>query len=321
MILVRTPLRLEFLGGGTDMEYFYSKHPGRVLNAALDKYIYLSINPTFGGEIRVRYSKNERVPRANQVKHTRVRAALEHFGIEKGIEIASIADIPYGSGLGSSGSFTVGLVQGLYHYLGKSYAVRQVAEVACHLEIDILGEPIGKQDQYAAAFGGLNLMTFRKNGNVVIKPLLLKPTAKKLLENHLLLVYTGTTRSASNILQIQKQNLEKKIAYLRKMANIALEGTSLLESGNLKGFARILEKEWEIKKNLAPISSYKIERMYKKAIQAGAWGGRISGAGGGGFMILIAPQKKHPVLKSTFRNHIFLEPKLEDGGSQVVFET
>ncbi|MFC1727452.1 hypothetical protein ACFL0Y_02925 [Patescibacteria group bacterium] len=199
-------MRLELLGGGTDMAYFYRSHPGKVLNAALDLSVYLLLAPSFDGKFFVRYKKNEIADLPSGLKNSRVKVALEYFKVKEGLEVVSYADIPAGSGLGSSSSFCVGLVNALSTLAGQKLSSRQMAELACHLEIDVLKEPIGKQDQYAAALGGLNLMTFQKNGRVMVKPLGLGPRLEKKLESHLILVYTGSTRQASDILAEQPPN-------------------------------------------------------------------------------------------------------------------
>lgn len=321
MIIVRTPLRLELVGGGTDMAYFYEKQEGRVFNMAVNKWIYIGINPKFDGKIRVSYSVTENVDHRSEVAHTRVRAALEHFQIDSGIEIVSIADVPgRGTGLGSSSSFTVGLVQGLNYLHGKKTSKVDLAETACHLEIDVLREPIGKQDQYSAAFGGLNYMHFLKDGHVDVEPVFLEPSLRNIFHNHLLAFYTGAGHSASNILTEQKKDLNKKMPYLEKMANLVPVAVKAITSGDLKPLARILEQEWQIKKNLAPgISNETIEKMYSRAIKAGAWGGRISGAGGGGFLVLLAPPEYHERIKSELSEYIFTKLEITEAGSEIVY--
>lgn len=321
MIIVRAPLRLELLGGGTDIEYFYKNYTGRVLNTTIDKCVYVAINRKFGGDIRVSYAVTENVDHRDKIKHSRVKAALEHFGIDKGIEVVSIADVPLtGSGLGSSSSFMVGLTHGLGFLLGKRFTREELAEIACHLEINVLKEPIGKQDQYAAAFGGINVMTFYKDGRVAVKPVFLEPHLKNKLHNHILIFYTGITRSASEILKEQSKNLEEKIPYLKQMADFVPPAVKLLIEGEFQAFARLLNDEWKIKKNLASgISNEIIETMYKKAIDAGAWGGRVSGAGGGGFLVLLAPPQKHEQIKQALNSYKLTPVKLTEGGSQIVF--
>jgi D-glycero-alpha-D-manno-heptose-7-phosphate kinase len=323
MIISRTPLRLELLGGSTDIEYFYKRHLGRVLCATLDRYVYVSVNPSFGNSIRISYSATENINHPSEVKNTRVRAALEHFGIEKGIEIISAADIPAkGSGLGSSSSFMVGLVNALNCFIGDSLSTEKLAEKACYLEIDVLKEPIGKQDQYAAAYGGLNFMKFKQDGKVEVSPVFLSPAFREMFRQHLMLFYTGKTRSASAILEEQKKNVESKMVYLKKMSDIVPEGVRALEKGDLKTFGRLLEAEWEIKKNLVSlVSNPEIEEMYKKAIAAGAWGGRISGAGGGGFLSLIVPPVKQGAVREALKDYQETPMNITEGGSQIIFHS
>lgn len=321
MIISATPFRIEFAGGSTDIEYFYRNQPGHVLNATINHYVYVCINPKFDKSIRVSYSKTENVRSTKDLQNTRVKVALEHFNIKKGIEVVSIADIPtQGSGLGSSSSFLVGLLNALGRYTHKHLSARELAELACKLEIKKLGEPIGKQDQYAAAFGGLNLSVFYTNGRVEIKPIFLSPTMQKSLEDHLLLVYTGITRSASEILSKQKESIRNKMPILKKMGKLAKLAAEYLERGDLKNFAKILEEEWMIKKNLSSdITNEQTDNMYKIARASGAWGGRISGAGGSGFMILIAPPSNHQQIKQALRKYLFVPTKFTEAGSVIIF--
>ncbi len=321
MIIIRAPLRLEFLGGSTDIEYFYTRFPGRVLNATLNKCVYVAINPKFDERVRVSYTITENVDNYSQVQNTRVKVAMKHFDIERGIEIISIADVPgKGSGLGSSSSFMVALVQGLSAFLGQRLARRELAETACHLEIDVLEEPIGKQDQYAAAYGGINYMQFAKDGGVKVNPIFLAPSQKNKLQRHLMFFYTGKTRSASEILKKQKKNIEKKIPILRKMSDTVPLGVKALQKGDLKSFAKLLDKEWSLKKDLVSgISSKEIETMYQRALSSGAWGGRVSGAGGGGFLFLVAPPNKQQQIRKALSSYREISMRITEGGSQILF--
>lgn len=322
MIIVRTPVRVEFLGGGTDIKYFYDKYPGKVLNAAIDRYVYISLNCPFDRKLKVRYSKNEVVDLPSQIKNTRVKVLLEYFKcFNKGdsLEITSTADIPSrGTGLGSSSSFSVGLSHALAHFMKIKMNERDLAKLACHVEIDLLKEPIGQQDQYAAAFGGLNLMTFKKNGNVDVSKVELTQVTQKEFESHLLMIYTGLNRSASAILEEQKKDLNRKIPYLIKMAELAKQGEEALREGDFELFGRLLEEEWNTKKNIGPITNSRIEKMYAEAKSLGAWGGRISGAGGGGFMILMVPENKQKIIREHFGVVNTIRPKIVSHGSQIL---
>jgi len=304
------------------MKYFYDKYPGKILNTTIDRYVYVSVNVPFDRKIKVRYSKNEYVDHIQEIKHTRVKAVLKFLKMNldnKSLEITSTADIPSrGTGLGSSSSFTVGLLHALHEHLGKKHTDRQLAEMACYVEIDILKEPIGKQDQYASAFGGINLTTFKKGGKVVVRNLPLSHVTIKELERHMLMIYTGVTRSASEILEEQKKNLSKKIPYLIKMGELAELGAKALVKSDLRRFAEILEEEWNVKKNIAPITNKYIEDMYKEAKSLGAWGGRVSGAGGGGFMALIVPPRKQKKIIERFKAVNVIKPRITEHGSQVI---
>lgn len=322
MIISATPFRLEFAGGSTDIEYFYRQYPGHVLNTTLNRYVYVCVSPKFDGKIRVSYAQTENVDHREEIQHTRVKAALEHLGIERGIEIVSIADIPAkGSGLGSSSSFIVGLLNALYYHLGKSISTRDLAELACDLEINKLKEPIGKQDQYAAAFGGLNLMVFNQDGRVDVNPIFLSPKKKKDFEGHILLIYTGISRFTSEILGRQtSSNIDEQIPYLRKMGDLAEQGAKAIEKGDFRQLAQILEEEWTTKKHLTSgISGEEIEEMYHQAKAAGAWGGRVSGAGGGGFLLLVAPPEAHQAIRQTLNKYIFLPVHFSEAGSTLIF--
>lgn len=310
MIIVRVPLRIEFLGGSTDIKYFYEKYTGYVLNVAINKYINIKINSN---------SKNI----AQNIINDRIRETLKYLKIKQGLEIISTSDVTTkGSGLGSSSSFLVGLVHGLLVLTNKKISSRNLAEIASHLEIDVLKEPIGKQDQYAASYGGINFLTFHKNGYVSRKEIILTSKVSKKLKQHLMLFYTGKTRSASNILKDQKKNINRKIIYLKQMRSLVKPATKVLEKGDLELFAQFLEKEWTIKKNLGKgITNASLEKMYRLAKQAGAWGGRVSGAGGGGFMLLIVPPNKHKKVKIALKKYIYTPISFTKKGSEIIFHS
>lgn len=320
MILVRTPLRVEFLGGGTDLDYFYRRTPGLVLNATIDKYIYVALNPRLDGKIRASHDTIELVDRIDQLEHQYLRAGLKLFGITGGLEIGSFSDITSrGSGLGSSSSFSVALLHALSALKKRRTTPRVLAELASHLEIDILKAGIGKQDQYAAAFGGVHLLTFNRNGSVGVQKIKLTPRIYKRFHEHFLVFSTGATRSASTILQHQAKLANRNFPFLKQMRDLVPGATQAFQKGDWKKFGEFLEAEWTIKKNLsADVTNMRLEKMYKTAKQAGAWGGRVSGAGGGGFMILMVPAAKHAAVKRALKKYQCISMRLVEDGSQVL---
>ena len=322
MIISKTPLRISFVGGGTDFEDFYKKYPGRVLSTSINKYIYLTINPKFDGQIRVSYSKTENVAHRNEIEHPIVKTALEHMGIEKGVEIVSVADIPgKGTGLGSSSSFAVGLLKALHHLQGKQVLPGELAKLACQIEINKLGSPIGKQDQYAAAFGGLNVVTFNTDGRVTVDPITLSEKVKEDFQNHILTFYTGIERQANGILHEQKQNIGNTFEFLKKLSDMVLPFKEALVKGDFQQMGSILHQNWLLKKELATgISSPRIDQMYQKALVAGAYGGKILGAGGGGFLLVLAPPEKHQSITAALSEYRNVTFKFSEGGSSIVLD-
>ncbi len=322
MIITRTPFRISFVGGGTDFEDFYRKYPGRVLSTSIDKYIYLGINPRFEKGIRLSYSKTEEVENREKIEHPLVKAALQETGIEDGIEINSIGDIPgKGTGLGSSSSFTVGLLNGLYSFLGKYVPPDILAEKACHIEIEKAKSPIGKQDQYIAAFGGLNVVTFNCDGKIDVEPIYLPPKIKDDFQNHLLLFYTGIQRSSNSILAEQRQNIDKKFEFLKQLSDLVPPFRNYLEKGDFKKMGEILHQNWLMKKELSSgISNPQIEEMYKRALEAGAFGGKVLGAGGGGFLLIMAPPENQSRVKEALREYRLTPFRFSEAGSKVIFK-
>lgn len=290
MIITRTPFRVSLVGGGSDLREFYSKNGyGAVVSAAINKYMYIAIHPYFHDKIRIKYSKTEDVGNVEDVQHPIVRECLKKVRIESGVEIASFADVPAGTGLGSSSSFTVGLLNALYAYTGKVVSKEKLAQEACEIEIDILGEPIGKQDQYAAAYGNINYFRFNKDETVDVSPVLLTESPKKRLENTLCLYYVGGERKSGDILQEQKNNisLEDKFQILKKMVSLADELREALHDEKIDVVGNALHRGWLYKKELASgISNGNIDALYNRAIKAGANGGKLLGAGGSGFLLL-----------------------------------
>lgn len=304
MIVVRAPLRISFVGGGTDLPDFFRFYPGHVISTTIDKYVYVVINRTpLVPKISARYFHSETVDRPEQLHHTRIKAALLDLKIKKGIEIASFASLPAKTGLGSSSSFSVALIKGLYAYQGKKLTQEEAAESACRLEINLLNEPIGKQDQYATSFGGLNIFDFEKNGKVKVTPLMLSFKIRLAFENHLLLFFTGLTRDASTVLKEQKLNIKDKIETLKKMAGSVNEFSEKLYVGDFHGLGKMLHEGWLMKKSLAStISNSIIDKLYSEGIKNGAWGGKIIGAGGGGCILFIASPKKQLNIHQELKN-------------------
>lgn len=321
MIITQTPLRISFAGGGTDFAGFYKEDGGCVVSTAIDKYIYVIIKERFDDKIRVGYSTTEMVDSIDEIEHELVRECLRKTGITSGVEISTMADIPSeGSGLGSSSSVTVGLLNAMYAYLGQPQPADVLAEQACEIEIDILKKPIGKQDQYIAAFGNFRLIEFGPSGTVDVTGIDLDPDKKRRLSESLMLFFTGVTRSSSDILTEQKQNIDARRATLRLMKNQAYEMHGNLLHGATDSLGHLMHQGWMYKKQLAGrISSSDIDRMYESALKAGAIGGKIAGAGGGGFMLLFCPLECQPAVRATLAGLKELPFNLERDGTKVIF--
>ena len=323
MIVVRTPLRVSFAGGGSDIPEFYAYNPGAVLSVAINKYVYLSLNKSFEQHLRVSYSKTELVKNAEELEHTRVKAALKHFGINSGLEIVNVADVPArGTGLGSSSSFTVALIHGLKRYLGQNVEPRELAELACKIEIGDLGEKIGKQDQYIASFGGLRFFEFFPDGAVSAKAVSYKPELLQELQNRLMLFYTGTQRSAHNILrnQISGYAQAQSVQNVKTMVDLAFLMKSGIEAGKLDDFGFILDESWRLKKTLSEtISNPQIDSMYELAKKNGAIGGKLLGAGGGGFLLVYAHPEHQPPILQALGEYVRMPFSFEETGSQIVY--
>lgn len=296
MIITRSPLRISLGGGGTDLPSYYREHCGFVIAAALDKYVYITLHEPFEQSIIVKYSKLEKAAHAAEVQHPIVREALLLAGIDSHVEITSLSDIPAGTGLGSSGSFTTALLRALHAFQKQTLPQRELAEQACHIEIDLLGEPIGKQDQYIAAFGGLTCFTFQPDGHVQVEPLRLSAETQHNLEDNLMLFFTGYTRSASEILKDQdsrsKKNDQSMIDNLHFVKKLGYDSKAALEAGDLRAFAEIMHVHWEHKKaRTTGMSNSQIDEYYTLARKNGALGGKVIGAGGGGFLMFYTEDK------------------------------
>ncbi len=301
MIITKTPLRISFTGGGTDLPDYYLKNGGAVVSAGINKYIYIAVNPKFDNMIRVSYSKTEIVDEIKELHHDLVREALKLIGIKGGIEITSIADIPSGTGLGSSSTFTVGLLNALYTYIGYRPSANELAEMACKIEIDILKHPIGKQDQYAAAYGGMNYFTFNKDDSVKRKRIFLDDRNARMMRQKLMMFYTGITRNADDVLKEQKSNTSSKIDtldFMKRQADHMYE--ELSSNGFNDTFAEMLHEGWKHKQKLASsISNNEISDYYEKAVNAGAKGGKLLGAGGGGFLLFYCDEDFQPAVEES----------------------
>lgn len=290
MNITRAPLRISFVGGGTDIKEFYSRYPGRVISTSIDKFVYIVTHTGGFGNFIMKYSETEIVKDISEINHTRFKESLIKIEIPKGIEIASFADLPAKTGLGSSSSFSVALMKSLYLTKGKKLSKEESAKAACELEIDILKEPIGKQDQYAAAYGGLNVITFNPDNTVEIEPIFLNYEFKSKFENHLMLFFTGITRPASSVLTEQKTKIDENFETYKKMSDSVLVFRDKLIAQDLKGMADMLNEGWQRKKTLSSaITNNTTDVLYETAVKAGAWGGKILGAGGGGCLLFIAP--------------------------------
>jgi D-glycero-alpha-D-manno-heptose-7-phosphate kinase len=297
MIISRTPLRMSFVGGGSDLPAFYRRHGGAVLSTAIDRYVYVSVNPKFDGGIRLAYSQVEEVAKVDEINHRLVRAAFELLDLKGGVEITTTADIPSrGSGLGSSSSFAVGLLQALSAHLGKHVSAATLGELSCEVEIERCGEPIGKQDQYAAAYGGVNLIEFNMDDSVNVTPVIMQKSIRSRLQRRIMVFYTGLTRSASDILRHQSvasATIPDKQTSLRRMVELAYHLRDVLSGGDLDAFGEILHENWRLKTSLSPdISSGVIDDWYERARGAGASGGKLLGAGAGGFLMFYVPEER-----------------------------
>jgi D-glycero-alpha-D-manno-heptose-7-phosphate kinase len=301
MIIVRAPLRISFAGGGTDLAAFYKKSPGRVLSVAIDKYVYVTLTRTPGKNISVRYSATEIVDHPKRLKHDRAREALLDFKITDSIEISSFSEIPGQTGLASSSAFSVALIKALRALSGKKINAKACAEEACRLEIDLVGEPIGKQDQYASALGGMNILQFNPDESVEVEPILLDYRHRLEFEDHLLLFFTGFTRAASTVLTEQRKKTKSGVNMdaLKQMADSVPDVATALRAGKYEELGAMLHEGWQRKKTLASnISNRDIDSLYELALKKGAWGGKLLGAGGGGCLLFVVAPEKRAALAS-----------------------
>ncbi len=298
MIVGKSPLRISLGGGGTDLPSYYRHHEGFVLAATIDKHVYVSLNSPFTDEFILKYSQSETVKTVDQIDHSIIRESIRHIspGLKR-LEVQSVADIPSGTGLGSSGAFTTALVAALLELSGQKISSELLAQHACDIEIDLLNEPVGKQDQYAAAFGGINAFTFNRDDSVVVRPLAIEKEKTKILDNSLSLFFTGFTRSASSILKTQNQAAQsddsKTIKFLDSIKEIGHSSEKAITSGDIDLLAELFLNHWQLKKNgLSGASNTDIDALYEVGINSGALAGKVVGAGGGGFLLFISKDKE-----------------------------
>jgi D-glycero-alpha-D-manno-heptose-7-phosphate kinase len=324
MVIVKTPLRISFVGGGSDIKDYYRQKPGKVICTAIDKFVYAIVKERFDDLIYINYSKKECVEKVSEIRHDLVREAMKLTGVTHGIEITTLADIPStGSGLGSSSSITVALLHALYTYQNVLVTAEQLAMQACQIEIDILGKPIGRQDQYAAAYGGVNKFIFLADDTTERVPVVIKSTDKRKFASSLLLYYTGITRSADAILSQQKANYVQSDKQRTMDAMVALVDpfTEAMERADIHVCGHLLARNWELKQNMADgISTPAIQVMYETALSAGALAGKVAGAGGGGFLLLIALREHQNQVFEAMKAYRELPFMIEESGSKVIFD-
>jgi D-glycero-alpha-D-manno-heptose-7-phosphate kinase len=321
MIITQTPLRISFAGGLTDLADFYTLESGCVVSTAIDKYVFVIVNERFDNKIYINYSRKEIVDRVDDIEHDLVREAMRITGVTEGVEITTLADVPSeGSGLGSSSSVTVGLLNALYTYRGDPQPPERLAAEACEIEIERCRKPIGKQDQYIAALGGLRCFIFRADGCVEAERLPLLPEQRRMLSENLMLFFTNRTRSADPILREQKAHMSQKRELLARIKAIALDAREALVAGNLDTLGVLLDRGWQWKCEMsARVSNSEIDVMYRKAREAGAIGGKLCGAGAGGFLLLYCPHALQSRVREALSDYRELPFHLERDGSKVIF--
>ncbi len=321
MIITQTPLRVSLAGGGTDLAAYYQIEDGGSLSFAIDKYVFVIVSERFDNRIYVNYTKKEIVDSVDEIQHDLVREAMRRARVKDGVEITMLADIPSeGSGLGSSSSLTVGLLNALYIFRGRQMPAAHLAREACEIEIEVCGKPIGKQDQYIAAFGGIHEFTYRGDGSVTPRGVQTTPAERRRLGSELLLFFTDITRKADTILGEQTRRTADNVEHLRKIRDGVPRVREAIESGRFETIGQVLHESWELKKKLAGgISNAQIDGMYTRALAAGAVGGKIAGAGGGGFLLLYVPQARQDAVRAALADYREFPWLIEDDGSKVIF--
>lgn len=324
MIISRTPFRISFFGGGTDYPVWYRENKGAVLSTTIDKYCYITLRylpPFFPHKHRIVYSEIEMVKDVNEILHPAVRETLKFLKIDKGIEIHHDGDLPARTGLGSSSSFTVGLLNSLYALKGFIPSKLQLAKEAIHIERDLLKENVGAQDQVAAAYGGFNKISFNGNDEIKVEPITIKKEKIKQLEDHLMLFFTGFSRFASDVAKDQIKNTPQKREELIQMGQMVDEAINILNKGeNILEFGKLLDKTWQIKKTLSDkITTPEIDSVYQRATKAGAIGGKLLGAGNGGFMLFFVPPESQPEVRAELKDLLEVKFNFENEGSQIIY--
>jgi len=321
MIIVQTPLRVSLFGGGTDFPAYYRQEGGCVLSTAIDKYVFVTVKERFDDKLRVGYTRTELVDDVSEVQHELIREAMRKTGVMRGVEVSTMADIPSaGSGLGSSGAVTVGALHALYGHRGEIVPAEQMARLACEIEIDILGKPVGVQDQYIAAYGGLRWIEMRQDGTICVEQAAFDPQLERQLSENLLLFFTGVTRDAASILTEQEANIEESKPVLRAIKDLARQARQLAVQGDMDALGRMLHESWLLKRRLASkISNDPIDEMYQAALRAGALGGKITGAGGGGFMLIYCPDGRRQAVRQALHGMRELPFRFEPDGTKVIF--
>ena len=324
MIVSRTPFRISFFGGGTDYPAWYREHGGAVLAASIDKYCYLTcryLPPFFEHRYRVVYSKIDTCHSIEEITHPSAREVLRFMNIERGVEIHHDGDLPARSGMGSSCSFTVGLLHALHALKGQMPSKHQLALESIHIEQDLLKETVGSQDQVLAAYGGLNQVTFHPQGEITVHPLTLSRERITALNSHLLLFYTGIKRTAEDVAKSYVNNIADKKRQLKIMRDLVDQSAALLNSDqDLSGFGRLLHEAWQAKRSLSTqVTNSHVDEIYDRARAAGALGGKLTGAGGGGFMLLFAPPEQHEAIREQLNTLIHVPFQFEFNGSQIIF--
>ncbi len=321
MIIVQTPLRVSLFGGGTDLPAYYRQEGGCVLSTAIDKYVFVTVKERFDDKLRIGYTRTEMVDDVSEVQHELIREAMRKTGVTRGVEISTMADIPSaGSGLGSSGAVTVGALHALYGQRGEIVPAERMAREACEIEIDILGKPVGVQDQYIAAYGGLRWIEMRPDGTICVERAAFDPQLEQQLSENLLLFFTGVTRDASSILSEQEANIGERKPVLRAIKDLACQARQQAVKGDVDALGRMLHESWLLKRRLASkISNGPIDEMYQAAVRAGALGGKITGAGGGGFMLIYCPDGRRQAVREAMRGLRELPFRFEPDGTKVIF--
>ncbi len=324
MIIARTPFRISFLGGGTDYPAWYRQHGGAVLATTIDKYCYITcryLPPFHEHRISLVYSKMEQCNAIDEIKHPAAREVLRYLNVDRGIEIHTDADLPGRSGMGSSSAFTVGLLHAVHALQGRMTGKHQLTNESIHLEQDVLKEAVGSQDQVQAAHGGLNHVVFQANGEISVRPVTIAPQRLQEFSSHLMLFYTGIKRTAATVAEQVINNIDSRQRQLNTMKGLVDQGLAILNSDrNITGFGELLHEAWQLKRSLnAAISNNEVDSLYTRGISAGAIGGKLTGAGGGGFLLLFAAPEKHEQIRQALRELIHVPVQLDFTGSQIIY--